>query len=663
MVRTILHSTRELCRAITGSFTDRLENLQSTFYIVMGKTTTYRMWAITVPVADRDIDPTDQNGKQFTYNGKKWEVIVGLTEDLAGDAHRHCGIRCLDYAVSKSAARDAFAFITGLDTETLEKNYFKKVEMSWARYRNYCFKGNYTTVDAAVYMARDRAIKAGKPVHKSILERDLVEEYGLDQYNKKYKAALDTMLKVAGQVDPRGNVNEMIDVEQNAENFYKSFRIFQCQIKKCLLRNNVKTEWKESEGLFHNLSLDEKAMFIEYLALMPICLKRRFIMADKLPSLYLYGKRNTGKSSFFDGGVFLKKFPMDASGVSRFSLSTTNSGILFDDIAEDFMDKSDVSSTIKQMSLGNSTMVKTFGDTANVSGFIVVTSNFDPEFYQELPPSQRRAVDPALPVRPLEDADLQAWKENCGAWRRRFICMKFADFVDVDPVEVNWGDYNIRDRAADLLFSIGIKIKEFCPPLFHNYLAKYHDVLLRDYELSALQPMFKREEVDLSSIVLTNQPICNHGFSYQCPLKGCKEWSRPAKKVEHVSVEQPSTASASPKKRKRSPERVYVPIKRKPEICKQCMCFTDSEEHLTDCVEKRPSDEEMLEMYKDAADVKKPLFWQLRYDENRCDDHGNKDSIVGECLDCEYLNRARNRCLAHTVYNCPLCCKHPSERM
>src|SRR5699024_5001093 len=134
---------------------------------------------------------------------------------------------------------------------------------------------------------------------------------------------------------------------------------------------------------------------------------------------------NTGKSAFFDNGVFLRKFPQDSQGVSRFRLELMNSGLLFDDIPDGFIDRQDISGTLRQMVLGGNTNIKTHGSTESVVGYIIVTSNLQPQFLMDSKPANVEMPD-------------DQWLRNQAAWKRRFITLELREPIDSDPISVIW---------------------------------------------------------------------------------------------------------------------------------------------------------------------------------------------------------------------------------
>lgn len=430
----------------------------------MGRSTQRRAWAATLNTDEIDVDSTRNETVKFQYNNCNWEYFVGLPEgDEDTSPHRHCGIRCLDRPVTKTAARNALAKAVGISEEALSCNYFKEIETTWSRYMAYAFKGKHTQIDAALKMAVKTLLNKGITPSKKTLMNALVEEHGYDNYNKKFKSVMDVALHSDNFVDSRGRMSDELDFEENRQFFLDSFVMFQVTLHKALEQNGFVSEWT---GL-KNCSLNEVAMLCEILALLPICTSRSFARPDKLPGLYLWGKSKCGKSAFFEH-VYLKKFPVDSEGVSRFRMSAMQSGILFDDVGQDFWSKNSVLTTVKHMAVGYRSTVKTFGDTEVVCGYVVVTSNYTPFFLETKAPEG------------MNDED---WTNNADSMKRRFITIQYSEKVDYDPSSVLWDDNRIRGAAAAILHTIIRKLEETQPELVSTYLYRYKELVFEDYEL------------------------------------------------------------------------------------------------------------------------------------------------------------------------------------
>lgn len=440
----------------------------------MGKSTCLRLWAITVTGEKAVFTATPRTGQEFEHGGKKWVLVIGPVEGNTQDEHanQHIGLKCLSRNVSKSAAREAAAVGLCCDVNFLEECYFKKIDTSWERWIDYCFKERCGTVGAALKSAHEKILSEGRIPNKRLIQEVLAQDHDFEYYCKRLKPALNEYIGLSCMSDERGLRKDKIDLEQNKMAFVQSFNIFQKQLVKTFERDDVFTTWETQ--MWSNLHVEEKRLFCEILALLPICTKRSPVVPDRLPGLFIWGPPNTGKSAFFDNGIFLRKFPQDSQGVSRFKLELTNAGILFDDIPEDFLDRPDISGTLRQMCLGGSANIKTFGSTETVVGYVVVTSNNKPRFLEVTKPPE------------VEGSDEQ-WERNQAAWRRRFITLKFDDFIDNDPIGITWTDPNFRSYAAQLIVLIGQLLAGRKSELYEQFVQPIEELLKTDYHLESVE--------------------------------------------------------------------------------------------------------------------------------------------------------------------------------
>ena len=198
----------------------------------MGKSHTYRQWAVTITGTDAKIPPTPREGKEFQFAEKKWCVVVGPPEGGTEDEHlnQHLGIKCFTYAVSKSAARAALVHILECEEGVLQDCYFKQVEMSWTRWIDYCFKQKLGTVGSAIKTAQEKLRKEGRLPTKRAIQEVLAMEHDFEYYCKRLKPALNEYVALDCMADDRGTRRDKMDPEANKMAFEKSFAILQGQI-------------------------------------------------------------------------------------------------------------------------------------------------------------------------------------------------------------------------------------------------------------------------------------------------------------------------------------------------------------------------------------------------------------------------------------------------
>ena len=628
-----------------------------------------RMWAVTLnPEEAMHVEATSQNGVEFTFNNKRWVIVIGPKEgrETPTGLHRHLAIKCLDGPNRKQATREAIMHYTGLPETALTNNYFKPIETTWLRYVIYCFKDDKGQIDAALEYCKKEILEAGHLPNKRNMEELLQHKFGAAEYNMKFKAPLDSYLRVRQNIDSRGINSKPLDREANRAAFERSFDIFKGQVTRCLEADAVSSRWKN----WSTLRQEDQMDIICSIALLPICCVRNTLLADELPGLYLWGNRNCGKSAFFDNGVFLKKIATDAEGVGKFILSASQAGFLLDDIGKKYMLAESRAATLKQLLQGKETAAKGNGYVSEQCGFVVMTSNDRPILFEKEPTAEN-GID-------MTPGD---WYNHKGAWLRRLLVIHFRntlDELDLIDTRVVWSDYRIRDAAAAILHQILERIKDRQHALYRLSFEGYHDVIKEDYKDYVFG--------DCSYVYVPFENTDDSERMYQERLA----------RVEQYEIEYNQKRKRENDEEEASTSLVVVqqPAKKLKGICSDCKCHLDSSHHLNECVEKKngvgksgfkcrhgvlgPCGECMYEkankectkeMNKQASPPLKswerdlvhheseygPWYWKRRYADHKCEDHESGIQIVGECIFCEYENRGKYQCKPHTVYNCPLC--------
>ena len=115
------------------------------------------------------------------------------------------------------------------------------------------------------------------------------------------------------------------------------------------------------------------------------------------------------------------------------------------------------SSTVRNLTLGGVTTVKISGEIQNVQGFVVCTSNDTPDFIED-----------------TSEGIFNVTEANFLAWRRRFITIKFTDFVDEDPKKVDFG-YISATEALKYVFDLCYGLLESVP--VKEMFNKYHEAI------------------------------------------------------------------------------------------------------------------------------------------------------------------------------------------
>lgn len=454
-----------------------------------------RNWCLTIKEGHGDlgaiIETRDPDFAPFFFNNKEFQVFIGPVEgpdDMCMTNHRHVGIRCLQQSITKTAAAEAMEAYCNMPKGTLHGMYCQPLESNWPTYIQYARKTTVTSkYDENIKLAAQKIRLVGGQINKLTMKRKLVEDYGLDYFNKRLKVNMETFLETEGQLDTRGCHDSIIDRTANARYLFETFTTFQRIVAKSLLRNGCFCLWRDKE-FTHAFEVEDFQLMVEFLALVPSVVKRVSLHTDCLPGLFLFGTRSTGKSTFFVNNDYYKKVATDAEGVSRYKLDGVQTALLLDDVNPSLFMGSRDGSTLKQLALGAPATVKTCGSTVNVNAWLVCTSNHPPPFMKEEPPSG------------TDEQIAKNWRIECDSWKRRFIILCLGDVMYGDPVIVNWNDYEIRDRVADLIHVILEKLKVRQPVLYNKYLEKYHRVILRDYTAACEEPVLVYQAVDYEDV-------------------------------------------------------------------------------------------------------------------------------------------------------------------
>jgi hypothetical protein len=197
---------------------------------------------------------------------------------------------------------------------------------------------------------------------------------------------------------------------------------------------------------------------------------------DGLPGLMLWGEACTGKSHLFKSAPVYAKVAQDAQGVSRYKRTGVQRAYLLDDIKASFLNENTNMGTLRQLLLGDTVTVKVMGDTQDIQGWVVATSNEEPSYLSDTPP-----------------ADVTNWTVQCKAWKRRFITVHMTEPLDIDPVPVNWHHASAREAAIACFMASVDQV----PPLAKTPLSVYKEHIVNQLAEDWDEPFceFGEEEV------------------------------------------------------------------------------------------------------------------------------------------------------------------------
>ena len=425
------------------------------------------MWCFTY-VVDADEHPSCKDGIDVQWHSKTYKVVIGPVEqpDSNNDyPHQHGYIQCpVSTALTKGQA------MAILESIKLYKGgmYLHELESTKAKYHAYCFK----SLGAANNNA-ERAIKRayehieendGVKVTKKRLVTQLAKSEGAT-FVARNKQIIDVTLATPEIYADSKTVDESIDVKENMKNYFTCLGNFHKIITDAVNKNGIVTTCK----LFDDCPREDQVNAILAIALLPTLVRRKRI-TDGIPALWFHGLPNCGKSYLFSQIPNYKKIATDAEGVGRFRMEGEQTAYLIDDVDAGWIFKPANSKTMKALAIGERDVIKTFGDTQEVRGFCVLTSNCVPDH-----------LCPCPPVPEGTDADMfqKGHQYNCNAWKRRIVSLFFDETCDVDPIFVDFEMLSL-DLVARKVFETAYEA--IVSPVLKNAFTVYYDHVKRQWK-------------------------------------------------------------------------------------------------------------------------------------------------------------------------------------
>lgn len=454
------------------------------FFSDMGKATQYRNWAITWNSSKHELISTSRNGLRVSSGGYDYMLYVGPKESPDAECtsdHQHVMVHCETANISKKKAREALVAYSALDSEVVQENisYISKIYSTKSKYILYCYKGlNESTSHADDDIVKDTITdikEAGTIPTLSSVKRKLIDVHGANAFNKRFCKIAETYISETDVIDTRGNPKVDIDTEENMINFICQLLYYYIIIK----QTNVTTLCKG----FANMSEPLLKDCVYLLSLLPYFTKRVMGINDNLPSLFLYGIQNAGKSTMFNNCRYVKKIPTDSLGVSRYRMDKMHTAILLDDITNNIIDSKENASTLKQLTLGNDVEIKVHGSTQNIKAFVIITSNEKPAF--------------SIPITYADEENKTIDEINtfiCNqSWMRRFLLCEFVKQCPFDMLSINYDDLKLRDIAAQMFRNKYTKIMseyELESEIVKSKFELYYNVALEDYASEKIDDVF-----------------------------------------------------------------------------------------------------------------------------------------------------------------------------
>ena len=167
---------------------------------------------------------------------------------------------------------------------------------------------------------------------------------------------------------------------------------------------------------------------------------------------------------------FLPRPTTSGFGVSRFKLEGDQSAFFLNDIDSGWLFKPTNQKTLKALANGEQETIKTHGDTVAIRGFVVLTSNNQPDYFDSRPTFPEDADEKK------KETITKGHLQNCNSWKRRLITLEFTEPVDFDSIYVDFEDSNLEVVARQTIVMCHAKIQsETLRALFKVYVDAIQD--------------------------------------------------------------------------------------------------------------------------------------------------------------------------------------------
>ena len=389
------------------------------------------VWCFTVPstyVCENDLVTVGKDGSPVEYNNKRYTIVIGPQEDpdnVAPYIHHHGYIQCPPGCVLTKGQASTILKAINLYSDGM---YLHELETTKGKYHAYCFKSDtncHTSAERAIKRAMDNIEEDdGVKITPKRLKAKLAQQEGAS-FVARNKQVIDVVLNTPEIRKDKKTIEIEVDETVNMKNYMQAIANFNGLLDNAIKTNGIVT----THPAFVNTDRTDQVNAIMCIALLP-ALARRVRVTDKLPALWFHGMPHCGKSYLFSQIPNYKRVATDADGVSRFRMDGDQTAYLIDDIDAGWLFKPTNSKTLKALAIGEREVVKTLGDTQEVRGFVVFTSNCIPDHLAPLG-AIAEGVD-----RSYAEKEHQF---NCNAWKRRVVSVYFdtaceyeADFIDFE---------------------------------------------------------------------------------------------------------------------------------------------------------------------------------------------------------------------------------------
>ena len=398
-------------------------------------------WCFTVE-ADEEAPwrPTSEEGEPHEDRRKIFRVGIGPLELPDGNSdypHHHGFIQCPPGETLTKGQAEAILHAKGIKFTYLHELLSKKdkyITYSWKSQSN-----THTSAERAIKRSIDKINASGMKLTAKRVKTDLTLHEGAS-FVHKHKGVVEVTLATPELcASSRKIVVEKVNTKVNMRNY------MQCVVRyQKLIRGALDNGFSTTNEAFRDSSREDQLEAVILITLLPMAMFRKRII-DKIPGLFFHGLPNCGKSFMFDQMPCYKKIATDAEGVARFKLEGDQSAFFLNDIDSGWLFKPSNQKTLKALANGEQETIKTHGDTVAIRGFVVFTSNCQPDYFDSQPTFPENADEKK------KVAITKGHLQNCNSWKRRLITLEFTEPVDFDPIHVDFEDSHLEIVARQAI--------------------------------------------------------------------------------------------------------------------------------------------------------------------------------------------------------------------
>lgn len=382
-----------------------------------------------------------KNFVKSVLNSLTYNIQLGPRQ-LAGTNYiqypHHHGI--ITFSSTAATVGQVKALLTSLGMNLLN-DYCKPLASTRVKYAEYSYSEDGEPVlDAKLKRTFDEMSETGQTVTIKRFKKRLQQEYG-SQFLIKNKQSIEIALpEMESPLSLLANIVDTISDETNFLNFNTCLNKWIENIK----TTNIQT----THRAFINASRNDLQLSVAVINMIQWLWKRAPNTYDDIPMICYLGTSGCGKSWFLEQIKCYKQIATDAQGVGRYKLNIEK-GYLLNEWTENDIFEITNWKTIKQLATGGHAVVKTFGDTIETKGWVVVCT-------QQMNLEEKNVV---LNTNIMLTTNASISNEDIKAFKRRTLLVEFGGtFTDISyNCKFMWNEkmkYVIAVKCSELVNKI-----------------------------------------------------------------------------------------------------------------------------------------------------------------------------------------------------------------